>query len=179
MTTGNPDIEALAADPTEITLASGLKVQVQRMKTRALMSLLKILTRGAGDLLRTMDTNGDDDAFRGQLIAAIVFSIPEAEDETIEFIFRMVKPNGIREEGTITRGDKEWNKDLWEQLQAELIDPELEDLISIVTGIVTNEAPHILALGKQLRALMPMVQAMTARETTNDSETPENSSVAS
>lgn len=180
MTTGNNDIEAITADPTEFELASGLKVKVQRMKTRALMSLLKILTRGAGDLIQTMRME-DEEQFRGQLIAAVIFSIPEAEDETIEFIIRMVKPAQLREEGVITKGDKEWNKDLLEQFYQEMADPELEDLIQIVTGIVTNEAPHILALGKQLRALLPTVQAMVARDekTTTDSETLESSSAKS
>ena len=45
-------------------------------------------------------------------------------------------------------------------LRAELRDPELDDLITIVEEVVKIEGPHILALGKRLAALLPTAQAV-------------------
>jgi len=155
MTTGNNDIDTIAAEATPITLESGLEIKVERLKTRALMSLLKILTRGAAEVLGQLRFSEDtsQEEFTGQLIGAVILAIPEAEDETIEFINRMVSPAGIKE-GRLSKDDIHKNVLLEERLRAELKDPELEDLLTIVQEIVRVEAPHILALGKRLGALI-------------------------
>lgn len=159
MTTGNTDIDTIASEPTPLTLESGLEIKVERLKTRALMSLLKILTRGAAEVLGTIRFGSDtsQEEFTGQLIGAVILAIPEAEDETIEFINRMVIPAGIKE-GRLSKSDIVANVELEDRLRAELKDPALEDLVTIVSEIVTNEAPHILALGKRLGALIQVQQ---------------------
>ncbi len=163
MTTGNNDIDTIASEPIPLTLESGFEIKVERLKTRALMSLLKILTRGAAEVLSTIRF-GDDtsqEEFTGQLIGAVILAIPEAEDETIEFINRMVTPAGLKQ-GNLSKSDIQSNVELESRLREELRDPELEDLMTIVTEIVTNEAPHILALGKRLAVLLRAQQTSEA-----------------
>lgn len=157
MTTVSVDVDALVADPIPLTLISGFPIKVERLRMRATMALLKILTRGAGEALLSMRLGRDTDPeeFTGVLLGAILVSIPEAEDETIEFIRRMVSP-AIIHEGRITPGDKAWNDEQYETLRNELEDPELDDLMTILSEIIKNEAPHVLALGKQLVALLPV-----------------------
>lgn len=157
MTTVNNDVDAVLAEPQQVMLSSGLPINVLRIRTRATMSLLKILTRGAGEALATIRIGGDvsQEEFTGQLLGAVVLSIPEAEDETIEFINRVVEPANLRTGSRLTAGDREWNEDQEALLAAELDDPDLDDLVTIISEIVKTEAPHIMALGKRLAALFP------------------------
>ena len=156
MTTVNEDIDAIAAEPKDLTLESGFPIKVLRIRTRATMSLLKILTRGAGEALATIRFGQDvtQEEFTGQLLGAVILSIPEAEDETIEFINRVVEPAKLIE-GRLTPGDISWNADQEDLLRAELRDPSLDDLVTIVEEIIRVEGPHVLALGKRLAALLP------------------------
>jgi len=120
------------------------------------MSLLKILTRGAGSVLADLRVSDDMDAedFTGTLIGAVLLSIPEAEDETIDFLNRMVSPEELKEGTRLSEKDLLANAALEEQLRAELDDPDLDDLTTIVSKIIENEGPHILALGKRLAVLL-------------------------
>lgn len=168
MSTENPetDTDILLANPTEISLASGFPVKVLRLKTRALLALLRILLRGTGDALFSGKLDPNDDGFQQQLMFAVMFSIPEGPDETLAFLRAMVEPAQLRTEGRITKGDEAWNEEQWDKLDAELEDPELDDLIDIVVVIVQNEAPHIQALGKKLTGL---VKTMSLSRQTNSS----------
>ncbi len=167
MTTGNKDIDIIAADPTPLTLESGFEIHIERLRTRALMSLLKILTRGAAEVLPSLRFGEDvsQEEFTGQLLAAIVLAIPEAEEETIAFVNRMVTPAGLVTEGRLTKQDVINNAQLEEELRAQLNDPELSDLVTILSQIITVEAPHIIALGNQLGALLRVQQiSATAKQ---------------
>jgi hypothetical protein len=97
MTTVNTDIDTLASEPVPITLESGTEILIERLKTRQLMRLLKIVTTGAGDVLTELKFSADMDTaeFTGQLLGAVILSIPEAEDETIDFLKTMVLPKGL------------------------------------------------------------------------------------
>lgn len=158
MTTVSVDVDALVADPIPLTLISGFPIKVERLRTRATMALLKILTRGAGEALLSLRLGPDTDSeqFTGILLGAILVSIPEAEEETIEFINRMVTPGTLHEGARLSPGDIAWNVEQEELLRKELNDPELDDLVTILSEIIRNEAPHVLALGKQLVALLPV-----------------------
>ena len=165
MTTVNEDIDALAAEPKDLTLESGFPIKVLRIRTRATMSLLKILTRGAGDVL-TQVKFGDgitQEEFTGTLLGAVVLSIPEAEDETIEFLNRVVEPAKLIDKPRLSPGDIEWNQEQEDILRAELQDPSLDDLVTILSEIIKIEGPHVMALGKRLAALLPTAKAVAEK----------------
>lgn len=156
MTTENADIDTIASAPTDLTLVSGTKVQVERLKTRQLMRLMKILTRGAGPALS--DLSFEDGAeLAGQVLATVAFSIPEAEEETIEFVQSMVSPVGLIDNPR-SGPEHEVNIGLIEALEAEMRNPELEDLISVLERVITVEAPHLVALGKRLALLLKVAK---------------------
>lgn len=168
MTTNDPDI--ILSEPVPLTLSNGLEIEVERLRTRALMSLLKILTYGAGEALlnlRVTDDTSEED-FTGALLGAIIFAIPEAENETIEFINRMVVPAGLR--ATKTKEDIAHNVALDAQLRDALSDPDLTDLFLIVSEIVKREAPHIRALGKQISVLFPMAKMNAEKQQTSSTK---------
>lgn len=148
------EVEALSPDTDTIVLESGFEVKIERLRTRGMFKLLKIVTRGAGPILMQMKLDFEDsEAFVGQLLAVIVMAIPEAEDEAIDFIRFMVTPSEF-DENAKSKADIEKNKELFEALANELDDPLPSDTINIISRIVENEAHDIQALGKQLAALL-------------------------
>lgn len=165
--TGNTDIDTLASEPKPLTLCSGFEIEVLRLKTRATMSLLKILTRGASTVLGELAFSSEmrTEEFTGQLLGAMIVAIPEASDETVEFINMMVEPAGLKKGRKLSDADFRHNDELEEKLRDELEDPELDDLVTVLEQIIKNEGEHILALGKRLALLLRAQQAsVTAKQ---------------
>ncbi len=155
MTTVNADIDAIEAVPTPLTLESGLPIKVLRIRTLATLALLRILARGAGEtLLQYVSRDTDAEEFTGALLGAVVFSVPEQPQETLEFVRLLVEPANLNTQPS-NPGDFAYNQEQRDLLAAELADPSIEDMITIVEQIVHLEAPHVLALGKRLAALFP------------------------
>ena len=77
----------------------------------------------------------------------------------------MVSPAGYIEKPR-TPEQAQANADLYDKLVAELANPDLDDLMTIVELIVTNEAPHIMALGKRLMVLLKLQQNQTVKSAT-------------
>lgn len=166
MTTVNPELDSLDAQPEgPITLESGTEVDVNRLRTREMLSLLRILTRGAGAALADLTFEGDASDFAARLIGIALVSIPEAEDETITFVQRMVSPHGLILGRRLSKPEQEINSNLLDGLAAEMINPELEDLFSIVERVIRTEAPHVQALGKKFAFLL---QTATGTQTSTD-----------
>lgn len=146
-------------DPTlqVVKLSTGFSLEVQRLKTRQLFRLLKVLTHGAGPNLMqaNLDFSGNDEQFGQKLMGLVVMSIPDAENEFIEFLASMVQPDGlvIRTKGKLTKQENEDNAALWLRYNEELHNPDPMDLLDVVEVIIKQEAPDIQALGKRLAAL--------------------------
>lgn len=178
MTTVNEDIDTIASEASDtFKLHTGFEVRIERLKTRQLMSLMKILTRGLGgalgSILYSEDTSAED--FAGQLLGSMLVSIPEAEEETIQFLSRMVSPANLIEDPR-TKAEKESNNEQFEKLALEMDNPELDDLFKLSAAIVEREAPHIQALGKNLAVLF---KAKSQSDTAKASSASKNSSKAS
>lgn len=145
-----PRDEAENIDPVPtgpVTLISGRQVEIVPLKLRETMKLLKIVTRGAGPILEQLmgelDLN-DPAAFAQTLGALILMSIPEAENEVVDFIQNMARPVNF---------DKLAQKDKVEQLQGvltELSNPELDDAVTIIERVVRRESEDIRNLGKRI-----------------------------
>lgn len=157
MTDINPDIDTIDAEPTTISLESGFEVNIERIKTRQLLRLMRILTRGAGAALGQLQFGGEQEDFVSSLLAAVVLAIPEAEDETIAFIRSMVTPAELVEKPR-TKDDHAHNEELIQELDAEFFNPELEDIVAVLERVITLEAPHIMALGNRLAVLLKLQQ---------------------
>lgn len=149
------DIGALSPDPTLITLSDGNQYYVERLRTRGLLRLVKILTGGAADVLTQTKFSMDMDPkeFAGIFIGALLFSIPDQEEATIDFIRQSVLPRHFNK-NPVTPAEREANADMIRALNNLLDDPEMEDTFVILSTLVEIEAPNILSLGKRVRALL-------------------------
>lgn len=142
------EVERLEPEPTgPVILSSGLEVDVVPLKLRETMKLLKIVTRGAGSVLEQLmgelDIN-DPVAFAQTLGALILLSIPEAENEVVDFVRSMVIPVGYND---LSQQEK---IDTYRRLAEELDNPELDDVISIVERVIRRESEDIRNLGKRI-----------------------------
>lgn len=163
------ELDTFDPENTTVTLQEGFTVEIQDLKTRQFFKLLRIITRGTGPLMSEMSLSGTDstDEFVGKLVAMVLFAIPEAEDETIDFLLSMVEPVGLRKGRRLSDEDKEFNTQLYESLLSVLDNPVLEDLVTLLEVIVKREAADIQSLGKRLQKMFSLAgktgQLPTAR----------------
>lgn len=158
----NEDIDRLDPVPDELKLSTGTVVAVLPLRTRQFFRLLRILTRGAGPLLMEYRLDGDltTGEFQQRLLTLIALSIPEAEDEAIDFLKAMTKPVGLIEpggaRGALSKQDRERNDVLWADLNEALHNPELLDLLDLVENIVRRESADMQGLAKRLAGMMKL-----------------------
>lgn len=158
MTHANPELDGLDGTPPEtITLSNGSVVRILDLKTRQFFRLLRIVTHGAGGFLMQADLNLTDspESFAAKLLGIMFIAVPDSEDETIAFLSSMVTPDGLIERPGWEKdaGAVERNKTLWSQLNEALVNPEMEDTISIVEAVILREAADIQSLGKRLQKM--------------------------
>lgn len=147
------EITALLETPNgPFKLSTGSTVVIRQLKLREFLALLRIITRSGA--IGSIDFNFDDpQAFVQNLLVAILFAIPEASDETVDFVRLIVEPAVL---------DSAPEKSL-EQRQAlfdELFNPDLEDIINIMGVVVASEGQDLAKLGKRLRAMFTVANKM-------------------
>lgn len=151
------EAERIEPDVTgPVVLLSGTQVEVVPLKLREMMKLLKIVTRGAGavleQLMGELDLN-DPAAFAQTLGALVIMSIPESENEVVDFIQAIVRPAGFDQ---LT--DQKERIAALQALSTELYNPEMEDVISIIERVIRRESEDIRNLGKRIGAAFKISQ---------------------
>lgn len=149
------DTDPILADPSRIVLSNGETYLVERLKTRGTLRLLRIFTAGASDVLTqtSFSVDMDPDEFAGIFIGSLLFSIPEQEQETIDFLKNIVRPARFISDPR-TPQEREANANEMARMYELLEDPETEDTFQIVSALITIEAPHFLSLGKRIATLL-------------------------
>lgn len=147
------EYDRLDPPPKEYTLTSGTTVELLPLKSRSFFKLLRIITRGGSNVLSSLRLSADmeDEQFVAQLLALVVFAVPESEEEAITFLKSMVQPKGLT-------GNDKVDDQAWLNLYAELQDPELDDLVGLIECIVLREAKDLKALGNRLRGLLRVAE---------------------
>jgi hypothetical protein len=152
------DLDRIDPEGAVISLLDGTKVRVVRLRTRQFFRFLRILTHGGGEaLVRAIDFSVPADEFAQRLAMAVLFSIPDAENEAILFVQSMCRPPDVaapevqRSKEKIEADDKKYG-----ELGRKLANPELEDTVTIIETVIKQEAEDIQALGKRLAGLMKL-----------------------
>lgn len=157
------EVEILSADPDLVHLdGANVDVYLEELRTRQLFKFLRIITAGAGPLLADISITKDTDAdeLTQSLLAILFISIPEAASETIDFLQSMVKPVGLIENEK-SKVDRQINVEKYTELYALLDNPMPVDTMTLITKIVERETPNMVALGKQIAALLPSAAKLT------------------
>jgi hypothetical protein len=134
-----------------VELANGSQVRIKPLKLREFLAMLKIVTRGAAMAMGSVRLDTNDEDFAQSLISLFLFAIPEAEDEAVDFIRLMVEPAG----GPYAEGEREAAEN---KLFEDLDNPELEDIVTIVEGVIQREGKDLRALGKRLSTMLEVAR---------------------
>jgi hypothetical protein len=166
------ELDRIDPQPETCKLSTGLQVDIVRMRTRQFFRLLRVLTHGAGPALTQaqLDFSGDASEFAKKLLTLVLISIPDAENEAVQFLASMCRPSGVidKPSSQLTKQEAAENTALWDRFNEDLHNPELEDTIDLIEVIVRQEAPELQALGKKLQRVFKLFQA-----TGQDKEPPE------
>jgi hypothetical protein len=135
-----------------VTLSNGHRLPLRQLKAKQLFVLMRIITRGGFQLVPTLLAGmgtWTPAEFANQLIALTVWAVPEAPEATLEFLRTMVD-FPVNEEGNLTEQGKE-DVNL-------LVDPEMEDVVEIITAIVMENKDDLVSLGKKMRSAMEVMK---------------------
>lgn len=158
------EIDRLDPVPDVIELRCGIKANVQRLRFRQVMKLLKIVTHGAGRTLMSADIDFRDDPalFAQKMLGVIMYAIPDAEQESVEFIASVLEPVGLTDKAPrdLSDGEREENVRLWTELNTEIFNPDPFDTVDILENVIRREAEDLQALGKRLSQFMKLAQKM-------------------
>lgn len=154
------EIDRIDPPPATLTLACGIEVSILPLRTRQLFKMMRIITHGAGQALQNagLDFSDEPAVFMQKLVSIVLFSIPDAEQETIEFVQAMVEPDGLvdKQPRDLNKQERERNVELWTALNLELWNPDPGDMIDLVENIIQREAKDIQALGKKIGRLIAL-----------------------
>lgn len=176
MTDMSTETSRLDPEPVGVALSNHRSVNLQRLRTRQLFKLLKIVTRGAGpgiiNLLR-LDTLTPENAgeFGMQLAVVVFMSVPEAENETMAFLASMVEPAGLYTKAKLNKQEQEHNEALWRDLEAFLANPPIDDTFAIIEAVFRQEAPELASLGKRIAQMLNLA-GLTGQDKKETPETP-------
>lgn len=150
------EITALLENPNgPFELSTGTRVTIKQLKLREFLSLLRIVTRGAAPALGSVNLDFDNpNQFVQSLFGIVLFAIPEATEETIEFVQQIVEPADLK--GLDAKAQMAKRESLYE----ELFNPELEDLINIVAVVISSEGSDLQKLGKRLKTMFGVASKM-------------------
>lgn len=158
------EIESISSEPVVLTLSSGLRVRVERLRTRQLMKLLKVVSTGAGPLLGSVDFQQDTESVLAELLGITILAVPEAEDEVINFVRSLLSPASLIQDPK-TPQEQEANGNEMRLFQEETANPDLDDLVTIIETVYRVEGPHLASLGKRLSTLLNLQTRAAAQGT--------------
>jgi hypothetical protein len=150
------EVERIIVDPKNLKLKSGLEIELEALKLRQFLAMIRILTRGAAGALASgaLANSRDTDSFIRELLSMLLFSIPEAEEETVDFLKSMV----------VVKREPIDSDEVFEEkktrLSEELDNPELEDTITICEAMLVKEGHDLRALGNRLATMMQVATKM-------------------
>jgi hypothetical protein len=177
------EIDKLDPIPESVTLRSGMVVQLEALRLRQFLKLMRILTHGALPGMReagllNIQAAEDTSEFMGRLLSVTLLSIPDAENETVDFVRSLCYPSGLVEPGGkrgLNKQDVEQNQLLWDALDEELVNPDLDDLVTIIEAVIKREAGDVQALGKRLASMFKLAEMTGQMPTSSKSPSPKES----
>lgn len=156
------ELDAISPDVAPLKMTTGFELEVVRMQTRQFFRLLKVITHGAGTKLiqEGLDFEASPEVFGARLLMIIAMSIPDAEQETINFLESVCQPAGLhgglygKQASQLSKQELQDDNALWDRYRQEMFNPDPLDTLAIIETLARREADDVQALGKKLRAML-------------------------
>jgi hypothetical protein len=160
------ELDALDPIADTLTLSDGTVVKLLDLKARQFFKMLRIISHGPAMAALTNSNNllqGDPEAVVMRLVGFLLVSIPDAYNETMDFLHDMIQPDGLQDipsGGSKSTKDavKSANDEKWAQVAKSMANPEIEDVVDLVDAIVRRESKDLVALGKKVASLFRVAE---------------------
>jgi hypothetical protein len=160
------ELDRIDPAPDTFTFTDGTQVGLERLRTRQFFKMMRIFTHGSIDILAAINLDPrkmSAEAFTENLIAVLLFAVPESEQESIDFLRSLVKPKvGAIPNDTapadLGKATEAALREAEAKVNALFENPELDDLLGLVEAVVRREAPEIKALGKRVAQMMSLAR---------------------
>lgn len=161
------EIEAIDPKVTTLTLSGGAVVELEELRLRQFLRLLRIVTEGTpvpslvGGLESLTNDNGE---FGANFLLLVMLGVPNAEDAVVNFLLSMVRPAGLaggpggKPASKMTKQEIERDHAKIDAIEAELRNPTLEDAISIIEATFVKSAEDFKVLGKRLASMLEVAR---------------------
>ncbi len=140
-----PDYKIVGQRNSTVIHLSGLPVLVEELKLRHLFDLLELVEKTSMPVNLSPDQGIE--VFSASLVAALTFSVADDEAGLLNLLRDILRPQQLIKYPK-TSTDRSYNEHLWTALYEELEDPEVSDLIDMVTVVVNQSAETIISLGQ-------------------------------
>lgn len=145
------DLEALIPEPPGELVVAGVPCVVNRVRTRELMLLARVLTRGIGENMSMVDMEGPD--ADTQMLGLLIVAIPESGDEVLDLLRVLIQPREpITEKGTRTR------------FAEEMANPDPDTTLDALAIMVRQEKETFPLLVGKFRMLFRAASALWAKQ---------------
>lgn len=153
--TERSDIEEIDPQPLDAPVRidvgagdGGVLVQVNRLKTREFLALLRFLARGLGPAVTELDfgiddPNTTDQDIIGSMTGTLIVALGEASDEFLMFVQAVVAPVGKDDRGRVAQA---------------MANPEIDDFLVIAERVILQELPDLRRLLGNAQAMWSKIQ---------------------
>lgn len=148
------EIAPVPGDPFPIGVDApegAVLVRVNRLRTIELLMLLRALSAGVGPALAEIDFTDDTEENVGLMVGLIISGMGEAGPQVLDFLRAVVKPVGKDDKARVAK---------------EMVNPDIEDTLTIVEAIVTQEMPDFERLLGKAQAMFDRMQTTYRRTRT-------------
>jgi hypothetical protein len=148
------DLESLLPQLPDRVEVAGVPCVVNRIRTRELMLLARVLTRGVGSNLQMVDFDSDD--VESQIMGLLIVAIPEAGDEILDLIRALVRPE-----------EKLSDKDPRSAtFRAAMANPEMDTTLDVLAVLVRQEKETFPLLVGKVKVLFAAASALWRKQET-------------
>lgn len=134
------DLESLIPQLPESVTVAGVPCVVNRVRTRELMLLARVLTRGIGANMDMVDFDAEN--ADSQMMGLLIVAIPEAGEEVVDLIRALVRP-----------AEKLTDDALRKAFQAEMANPDVDTTMDVLGVLVRQEKETFPLLVGKARTL--------------------------
>jgi hypothetical protein len=152
------DLERLVPQLPESVTVAGVLCSVNRVRTRELMLLARVLTRGIGENMKMVEFDGDAGDVEAQILGLLVIAIPEAGDEILDLLRAIVRPAE-----TLSDDDPRAAA-----FHAAMRNPEVDTMLDTLGVLVRQERETFPLLVGKFRVLFDAAAALWRKKEQDD-----------
>lgn len=161
------DLQSVIPEPPGELVVAGVPCTVNRVRTRELMLLARVVTRGIGENMSMVDLEKFDEGGAEQLLGLLVVALPEAGDEVLDLLRVLIQPREPITENGVRKG-----------FAAEMENPDVSLTLDALAIMVSQERETFPLLVGKFRMLFRAASVLWTRQAAQEQHNKEQLPVA-